>query len=348
MKNRVALLPHQLEAISASTLHVEVDELQTVVIGLGLIGGSLFQTHPRSHGYDNNQQVATFASVDGRVIAASVKEAVADADIIVIATPPAACAPTIIEVLRANGHATVIDVCSVKTDIIQSVLAQAREHASRYVPAHPLAGAASSGWAAAKADLLVDAPWVVCPHSELAPLPLWTAIKFITSVQGSVIGCESEVHDRALAHASHVVQLQASTLATYTPPSLAMFVNLMHGGGMRDGTRVAASDPTLWREIITRNQIPVIEALDDLIGDLTGLREAIAAADYEAVERVVARGRERKAEMEAARWQLGRWHEETWALDTLIPQLLLTGARSQMIRSRSRVSTGLPVHIRSI
>jgi hypothetical protein len=158
-------------------------------------------------------------------------------------------------------------------------------------------------------------------------------MRLITALSGSVIGCPPAFHDRVVAHASHAVQLVSSTLASYTPDDLFTYVAALHGGGLRDATRVAASDPSLWTDIIRHNANATTEAIDDLIADLTALRGAISSNNWEMVEAALARGRARKAELDARRWTEGDWEDELWPLPELITRVLATGSAGLALRA---------------
>jgi prephenate dehydrogenase len=178
---------------------------------------------------------------------------------------------------------------------------------------------------------------------------LWEAIRLISALAGSVIGCEPEAHDRIIAHASHAVHLASSALASYTPPALSAQVAALHGGGLRDATRAAASDPLLWRDIISHNVVATTEALDDLIACLLNIRATVVNSDWDRLEAGLAVARVHKREMEVSRWQARQWEERIWPLEDLSANVLASGTLGLAVRANGVINDGfLPVLIRPL
>lgn len=219
------------------------------VAGLGLIGGSLLRALG-GVGYDADPAVRAAASAEGFDVAETL-EGLRGAELVFVAVPPAATYAVVDEVLAAVPDAVVADTASVKGDVPE------RE---RFVAAHPMAGAETSGWAASSPDLLRGATWAVCgqPPARLA--------EAVEALGGRVVTCTPEEHDAAVARTSHVPHLVAVALAALAPDTT------LAGPAFRDMTRVAHADPALWAQILTANRQAVEPALDELIARLAQLR----------------------------------------------------------------------------
>jgi prephenate dehydrogenase len=265
------------------------------VAGLGLIGGSIAKRlaelpEYEALGFTRNDATAAKAAAAGIAVASSIEELAERAELVVVATPPKHTASVIAAVLSADQNVLVTDVASVKARIVEEVGAS-----SRYLPSHPLAGAETSGWSAARADLLDGATWAVCPPSGDAPAELlcrWAAV--FDAFHARLIVCDPGEHDAAVARSSHMPHIAAvaiaAALAGNHSPRLGAALS---GGGFRDVTRVAASDPAMWNEILELNADNVAAALADL-------RAALDDPRWE-------QGREMAALVDELRWREPRW-----------------------------------------
>lgn len=196
--------------------------------------------------------------------------------LIVVATPPDVVASVVLRELAAHPDAVVTDVASVKARIAAEVRRHGGTAARRYVGSHPMAGRERSGAGAADSDLFAGRPWVVvadgaAPEAELAVRNL------AVDVGATPVRMNAAEHDAAVAAVSHVPQLVSSLLAARleTTPENALG---LAGQGLRDTTRIAASDPRLWSAIVVGNAGPVVEMLRQLRGDLDALINGIAPA----------------------------------------------------------------------
>lgn len=209
--------------------------------------------------------------------------------VVVVATPPAATGRAVAEALGRWPHAVVTDVASVKSPV--AAAADATGHGARYVGSHPMAGREVSGGLAAQGDLFRARPWVLCPNgaSEAAV----AAVRSLAQALGAdVVVMGAAEHDAAVARVSHAPQVAASAVAAALGPLREEDVALA-GQGLRDVTRIAASDPALWGEIAALNADALRQAVAHMADDLRGLLEADDLGD--AVQQLVARGREQVA-----------------------------------------------------
>jgi prephenate dehydrogenase len=207
--------------------------------------------------------------------------------LVVVAVPPAALARTIAEQVQRFPRATVTDVGSVKAAVLAELVA-AGVAIDRYVGSHPMAGSHRSGPLAARVDLFVDRTWVITPHSE-EDYARTSQIEQLARLCGSrVVLMSAEEHDVAVAQVSHLPQLMSSMVAGHL--NNLPYRNLaLAGQGMRDITRIAASDAELWGQIIALNRQAVREELEQVRLELTGLIEQLDNTDE--VRRFIERGR---------------------------------------------------------
>ena len=196
--------------------------------------------------------------------------------IVVVATPPDVTADVVVAQLAAHPQAVVTDVASVKERIVAEVQARAGAQVRRYVGSHPMAGRERSGAGAADSDLFAGRPWVVVgqdsdPEAELVIRNL------AVDVGATPVRMGASEHDAAVAAVSHMPQLVASLVAARLE-ELGESALALSGQGLRDVTRIAASDPRLWSAIIVGNARPVADLLRQISDDLGALIEGIEAA----------------------------------------------------------------------
>lgn len=195
--------------------------------------------------------------------------------LVVVAAPPDVTAAVVAAELRAWPQAVVTDVASVKS----GVLARLRDDGAdltRYVGGHPLAGRERSGAVAARGDLFAGRPWVLCSSGSSSALAVAAASALASDLGASAVAMDSVEHDWAVALVSHVPQLAATLVAARLRDATDSAVALA-GQGLRDVTRIAASDPALWAQILAGNATPVAEVLRALRGDLDAVLAALDA-----------------------------------------------------------------------
>ena len=197
-------------------------------------------------------------------------------DIVVVATPPDVAARVIASALEDYPNATVTDVASVKTRLLEAV----RElttgtQLDRYIGCHPMAGREKSGAIAAQSDLFTARPWVICSDEDTPADRLGEVIAMAEDTGASVLHLDPRIHDAAVAKVSHVPQVVASLVASQLRHAPLEEISLA-GQGLRDVTRIAASDPGLWTQILTGNADEVRSVLIDL---RTELDEVIGALE---------------------------------------------------------------------
>ncbi len=206
--------------------------------------------------------------------------------LVVVAVPPDVTAATVARALREHPEALVTDVASVKG----SVLAELREldaDVTRYLGTHPMAGRERGGPISARADLFVGRPWVLAGHDGISYRRAGAIEDLILDVGAVPIEMSVAEHDRSVAMISHVPQLVASAMAARLREASNGAVGLA-GQGVRDVTRIAASDPGLWVQILSANAEPVAEILRGVRDDVDALLAAHADPEAPGSRRALA------------------------------------------------------------
>ncbi len=216
-------------------------------------------------------------------------------DLVVVAAPPDVTASAVVAALRRWPLATVTDVASVKESVLRDVLASGVD-ASRYVGSHPMAGRERSGAAAARGDLFQGRAWVVVPHETSDREAVRRVREVAESVGSAVSVMGAHEHDEAVAAVSHVPQITASIIASSLRDLPESAVGLA-GQGLRDVTRIAASDPRLWTQILSGNAAAVRDVLReverqvrDVLHALDGLVEGDGAGALGTLSRTLEEG----------------------------------------------------------
>lgn len=199
-------------------------------------------------------------------------DGLASVDLVVVAAPPDVVAHVVAHELAAFPQATVTDVASVKASIADALVGC--PGAERYVGSHPMAGRERSGAVAARSDLFAGCTWVVCANDLDAPRAALVA-RVAQLCGARVVSMPANEHDVAVAAVSHVPQLASSVVAAQLR-NLSDDAVALAGQGVRDVTRIAASDPMLWTQILAGNAQAVRPIVDAMIEQLTQVRGALA------------------------------------------------------------------------
>ena len=189
--------------------------------------------------------------------------------LVVVAAPPDVTADVVREALADYPDSVVVDIASVKADILARLRGRGVD-LSRYVGTHPMAGREKSGPVAARGELFTSMPWVVCPSEETSAAALQTARSLGNDLGAVVSQFTADEHDEAVALVSHLPQVMSSLLASRLQGTPLHALSLA-GNGLRDVTRIAASDPTLWVQILGGNASKVVEILYGVREDLNRL-----------------------------------------------------------------------------
>jgi prephenate dehydrogenase len=206
--------------------------------------------------------------------------------LIVVAVPPDVVADVVQRELAAYPDAVVTDVASIKLEPLRTLRARGVD-LTHYIGSHPMAGRERGGAISARADIFVGRPWVVCRDSETSAHDLSLVEGLALDLGATLIEMTPEEHDESVALMSHVPQLVASLLAGRFVSAPDGSLRLA-GQGVRDTTRIAASAPELWVQILGANAAPVVEVLDELAADLADVAAALRDPDAPGARRAVA------------------------------------------------------------
>jgi prephenate dehydrogenase len=206
--------------------------------------------------------------------------------LIVVCVPPDVTADVVAAELDAFPDAIVTDVASVKLAVYDDLKARGAD-LSRYIGTHPMAGRERGGPMSGRADLFVGRPWVVAAHGGMSYQDGSAIDDLILDLGATHVELTPEQHDAAVALVSHVPQVVSSLMARRLINAPHASVNLA-GQGIRDITRVAASDPELWVQILGQNAAPVAEILRGYRDDLDRFIDALDNMDAPGARRRVA------------------------------------------------------------
>lgn len=197
--------------------------------------------------------------------------------LVVVATPPDVAVGEVIRALREFPDAYVTDVASVKGRVQRWIRSEAGESAARYVGSHPMAGRERSGPAAADADLFQGRTWVVCAHESSDQGAIDAVWELALAVGALPRRMDADEHDAAVAAVSHLPQLMASVTAAQLAAVPDDQLSLA-GQGIRDVTRIAASDPMMWSAIFAGNAGALLPHVEAAAASLAGVANALRAA----------------------------------------------------------------------
>lgn len=244
------------------------------VIGAGLIGTSIalgLRERGISVHLDDADGEHVRVAVDRGAGVAGRAEA---PDLVVVAVPPAAVPNVVESALAEWPQAFVTDVASVKGPVAAAVAGQ--PGSERYVGSHPMAGRERSGPVAASARLCEGNPWIVVPLTESTAEAI-AAVEFVATVLGAVPRTmDAETHDLAVALVSHAPQVLSALMASRLAEAPPEHVQLA-GPGLRDVTRIAASDGAMWLDILSGNAAKVRAVLESIRADLDTAIDALEA-----------------------------------------------------------------------
>jgi prephenate dehydrogenase len=238
-----------------------------LVIGTGLIGTSaalaLASRGVVVHLADHDPGQARTAAALG---AGTDEPPEGRVDLAVVAVPPAHVARTLAGAMERGAARAYLDVASVKGGPRRDLEALGCDLTS-YIGTHPMAGKERSGPLAATADLFEGRPWVLTPTRDTDTEVLNLALELVALCRAVPVVMDADAHDRAVALVSHTPQLISSMVAVRLEDADDTAVRLC-GQGIRDVTRIAASDPRMWVEILTANPGPVADVLAGVAADL--------------------------------------------------------------------------------
>jgi prephenate dehydrogenase len=282
-----------------------------VIFGVGLIGGSLARALRERAGATGEivgvgrsaasvERALALGVIDAAAVLGddSLQAALSGADIVLIAAPVAQTEPLLERIVPFLDARTIVtDAGSTKSDAVAAARAALGARIAQFVPAHPIAGRESSGIGAALPDLYVDRNVVLCPLPENTPESV-ARISAMWIATGANVRTMSETqHDRVFASVSHLPHVLSFALVEQILESADAALKFSFAaGGFRDFTRIAASNPEMWRDVCVANRTALLAELDAYTAVLARFRAAIDASDGATLEEAFARSRAARTE----------------------------------------------------
>lgn len=266
---------------------------QLTIFGVGLIGGSLGLALKKA-GYCQNivgcgrneshlQQAVELGAIDRFTLSAA--DAVSEADVVFLAVPMGAMKAILDNIKDHVSKRTIItDGGSSKASVVEAATKVFGSLPPRFVPAHPIAGRETSGVAAALADLFVDHKVILTPveDTDAQAIESVTSMWQATGARVEFLGVQQ--HDRVLAATSHLPHVLAYALVnTLSQTAYVDEIFEFAAGGFRDFSRIASSDPTMWRDICLENRDAILENLAGFQRNLEHIRGLIDNRDGQAI-----------------------------------------------------------------
>lgn len=264
-----------------------------LIIGLGLIGGSVARALTagklcrRVLAYGRDEAVLQAATLDGSIhgFSTELSVVVQEADLILIAVPTLTVRP-VLEVLAplVSNHTIITDAASVKGSVVADARRIFSNSLHRFVPGHPIAGSEQSGYQASRADLYVQRKVILTPLPENDPVTVRTVMQLWQGIGAEVHGMSADRHDAVLAGTSHLPHLLAYALVNTLVDRVSETDRQRQvfdyaAGGFADFSRIASSDPVMWRDIFLANTNATVNALDAYMETLQHMRQQLLRAD---------------------------------------------------------------------
>jgi len=276
------------QAFLLDVLHSDKKFGNVMIVGLGMIGGSFAKALKERglatlYGADRKQGELLLGVSTGVIDypAELTEKFITKMDIIILATPVRAMESVLAEIKPFLSENTLVtDVGSTKGSVIDSARRAFGEVPSNFIPSHPIAGAEKSGVLAANSTLFEQHMAIVTPLSSSNPVLLDCLHKLWQSVGADVVSMDVEHHDHVLASSSHLPHLLAYTLVdALANGDRSQDIFKFAAGGFRDFTRIASSDPVMWRDVFLANKDATLATLDHFTDRLADMRAAIEQGD---------------------------------------------------------------------
>jgi prephenate dehydrogenase len=293
-------LPSSILRLYAAPVHFR----KITIVGVGLLGGSLGLAIKRRRLAD---EVAGYVRREGSIAECKkakavdsctrdLREAVTDADLIVLCTPLAQMLPLLKKMLPAIKRGAIItDVGSVKSTVVKELESLVSKAGAHFIGSHPMAGAEKTGVSAARAELFVNAVCVVTPTKRSNQTALNKLEEFWQAAGARVLRLTPELHDELVSRSSHLPHVAAATLANLVlNPAHPKAQPQLCANGFRDTTRIASGSPEMWRDIAMANRKNLAKALEVFIRDLKKFQNILKSGDGQAAEKFFKTGKQRR------------------------------------------------------
>lgn len=263
-----------------------------VIIGVGSIGGSLGKALKQAgavakvtgvgRACDNLENAVKIGAIDDYVTQA--EEAVKTADVVFLAVPMGSM-KAVMQSIQPHlpKHTVVTDAGSAKSSVLKA-FNEVFGSTAQFVAGHPIAGTEKSGALAAQSDLYAGRKVILTPDASTKPESLALVTRMWAATGASVETMEASHHDKVLALTSHLPHMLAFGLVDSLSGNQEVDEIFRYAaGGFRDFTRIASSDPTMWRDICLSNREALLSAMDAYLTDMTSIYKAVDTADANAL-----------------------------------------------------------------
>lgn len=300
--------------MTAPNAHTIQPHFQTVgIVGCGLMGGSFALAIKKAKiaqqvvGFSPSAQSVEKALQLGAIdkAADSLASLAQQSDFILLAVPVAATHTTLNAMLpHLPAHCFIMDVGSTKLDVCEAARLALGDNYHQFLPCHPIAGRERAGIEHSSDDLYENCKVILCPHSTTPESVLLQGQAVWQTLGSQIIFMHAQEHDEVYATVSHLPHLLAFAYINSilnAPKSDKNFE--LAGTGFRDFSRIAGSDPTMWRDILIANQKQVLHSLEAFSNELEKLKQMVVNHDGEQLSQAI-----RQASQARGKWQLNRSH----------------------------------------
>lgn len=264
--------------------------MKVVVIGIGLIGGSMVldikALHPEATilGMDANENHLQQAIDIGVVEKTGSTEDLADADFVIVSVPVDIALVVLPQVLDAVGENTIVfEVGSTKLPICEAVANHPKRR--NYIATHPIAGTEFSGPSAAIKGLFQEKTNIICEVEKTTFKLQEKALQLFTALGMRIRYMDPEAHDKHIAYVSHLSHISSFMLGKTVIDKETEEQDIfdMAGSGFESTVRLAKSSPAMWTPIFKQNKEQVVNTLEEYISNLTNFKELLENGDYDAI-----------------------------------------------------------------
>ena len=257
-----------------------------VVVGLGLIGGSILQTLKsqsyagNTYGIDSNASAISKAKEMSLIVN---KDQNIETDLenvlVIFSVPTLSITKAIDDLNLSTGDILYTDTCSVKSSVLEDINRRESKFLNKFIPSHPIAGSEKSGLVASTSTLFDNRLTIVCPHEKNEEDDIKKIEAFWNNLGSVTKRLPAKNHDELFAKTSHLPHVISYALMDSIFKDLSDETFLYSGGSLESYTRIASSDPLMWKDIMIANEKSIVESIENFKESLDSLLEMIKKKD---------------------------------------------------------------------
>ena len=257
-----------------------------VVVGLGLIGGSILQTLKsqsyagNTYGIDSNASAISKAKEMSLIVN---KDQNIETDLenvlVIFSVPTLSITKAIDDLNLSTGDILYTDTCSVKSSVLEDINRRESKFLNKFIPSHPIAGSEKSGLVASTSTLFDNRLTIVCPHEKNEEDDVKKIEAFWNNLGSVTKRLPAKNHDELFAKTSHLPHVISYALMDSIFKDLSDETFLYSGGSLESYTRIASSDPLMWKDIMIANEKSIVESIENFKESLDALLEMIKKKD---------------------------------------------------------------------